>query len=113
VNEDKATRYHRLGRRASVLSTGWTLALLLGLMVTGTSAALRDWADNIAALQFYMSENQAIVVGLYVLALSVIVDVALLPISFYKGFLLERRYGLATQTAAHWLKDYTKAILIG
>lgn len=113
MNEDKATRYHRLGRRASVISTAWTLALLLGLMLTGGSVAIRNWADNEAALRFYLSEYQPLVVGLYVLALSILFDLALLPVSFYKGYLLERRYGLATQTAGHWLKDYVKAVLIG
>ena len=113
MNEDKATRYHRLGRRASLISTAWTLTLLLGLMLTGGSVALRDWADNIAALQFYRSEYQPLVVGLYVLALSMAFDLALLPVSFYKGFMLERRYGLATQTAGHWFKDYVKAVLVG
>ena len=113
MNEDKATRYHRLGRRASVISTAATLLLLLGLMFTGGSAALRDWADDTAAIKFYLSENQPLVVGLYVLVLSIIIDLGLLPISFYKGFVLERRYGLATQTAGHWFRDYAKAVLIG
>ena len=112
MNEDKATRYHRLGRRAALLSTGGTLVLLTGLMLTGGSVALRDWAKNLAAA-LGASEVRTLVVGLYVLALSVVVDVALLPVSFYKGFLLERRYGLATQTTAHWLKDYGKAVLVG
>ena len=49
MNEDKATRYHRLGRRAALLSNGGTLVLLTGLMLTGGSVALRDWAKNLAA----------------------------------------------------------------
>src|SRR5262245_46832477 len=111
MNEDKATRYHRLGRRASVISAATGLALLLGLMPSGGSAALRDLADETAALQFYLSEYQPIVVGLYILLLSLIVDTVLLPIAFYKGYVLERRYGLATQTPAHWLNDYTKTVV--
>ena len=86
---------------------------MCGLMFSGASVDVREWADNTAALQFYLSEFQPLVVGLYVLALSLVVDVALLPISFYKAFLLERRYGLATETAGHWFRDYLKAILIG
>jgi STE24 endopeptidase len=113
MNEDKATRYHRMGRRASVVSGAWTLTLLGGLMISGTSVGLRQWAEDAASLKFYLNEYQPLIVGLYVLALSIIFDIALLPISFYKGFVLERRYGLATQTAAHWLKDYVKAVVIG
>ena len=52
-------------------------------------------------------------VALYVLVLSASFDLATLPFSFYRGFLLERRYGLATETLGHWLKDHLKAVLIG
>ena len=107
MNEDKATRYHRLGRRASLLSALWTLALLSGLMLTGASAGIRLWAAGVAG------DSPMLVVALYVLALSAIVDIAILPFSFFKGFLLERRYGLATATTGRWLKDYLKAIAIG
>ncbi len=32
MNEDKATRYHRLGRRAGILSTIWTGVILIALL---------------------------------------------------------------------------------
>ena len=38
---------------------------------------------------------------------------AMLPLGLYKGFFLERRYGLATETMGHWLKDHVKAVTIG
>ena len=41
MNEDKATRYQRLKRQASVVSLIASLLLLGGLMLTGWSAALR------------------------------------------------------------------------
>ena len=47
------------------------------------------------------------------LVLSLLFDLATLPFSFYRGFLLERRYGLSTETMGHWLKDHAKAVLIG
>jgi STE24 endopeptidase len=108
MNEDRATRYHRLGRRASLLSTAWTLALLLAAMLTGVSIALRDWAAGLGALR-----SQTAVVAIYVLALSLFLDLAALPFALYKGFVLEHRYGLATETMGHWLKDYVKAAGIG
>jgi STE24 endopeptidase len=106
MNEDRATRYHRLGRRASALSTVVMPVLLLGLMFTGGSTAIRDWAWRIAA-------PQPLVIAFYVFALSALADLVLLPLSFYKGFVLERRYGLGAQTALEWLKDHAKAVLIG
>ena len=107
MNEDKATRYHRLGRRAGILSTLWNAAILLAVLLTGASLTLRESASEIAG------SNPALVVALYVLVLSLIFDLATLPFSVYRGFLLERRYGLSTETLGHWLKDHTKAVLIG
>jgi Zn-dependent protease with chaperone function len=45
--------------------------------------------------------------------LSLLFDLAALPFSLYQGYVLERRYGLSTQTVGHWLKDHAKAGLIG
>jgi STE24 endopeptidase len=106
VNEDKATRYHRLGRRSKILATVWAAAILAWLLL-GASVALRDWVSGIAG------GGPARVVALYVLVLSLAFDVATLPFSFYQGFLLERRYGLSTETVGHWLKDHAKAMAIG
>jgi STE24 endopeptidase len=107
VNEDKATRYHRLGRRAGILSTFCTCVILVGLLFSGVSAALRDWAAGLTGAGPSMS------VAFYILALSLLFDVITLPFNLYRGFLLERRYGLSTETMGHWLKDHAKAALIG
>ena len=107
MNEDKATRYHRLGRRAGIVSTVWTGVILLALLLTGASLVLRDWAASLAGT------NPTLIVALYVLILSLLFDAATLPFGFYRGFLLERRYGLSTETIGHWLKDHAKAMLIG
>src|SRR5687768_11078493 len=107
MNEDKATRYHRLGRRAGILSTFCTALILLGLLFAGGSRGFRERAADVAGA------NPTLIVGLYVLLLSIVFDAATLPFSFYRGFLLERRYGLSTETMGHWLKDHAKAVLIG
>jgi STE24 endopeptidase len=112
MNEDKATRYHRLGRRVSVISTAWSFVLLTGLLATGGSVALRAWATS-AASALGGDHLPGVAVGLYVLALTLILDAATLPPGFYKGFVLERRFGLATETMAHWLQDHLKAVAIG
>ena len=112
MNEDKATRYHRLGRRASLLSTALSLVLLSALLLTGASGALRGWATATAGAAGAAGSPSATVL-FYVLALSLIVDAAMLPLGLYKGFFLERRYGLATETMGHWLKDHLKAVGIG
>jgi lipopolysaccharide biosynthesis regulator YciM len=41
MNEDKATRYHRLRRRAVLLAAAWRVLFLAALVPTGTAQALR------------------------------------------------------------------------
>jgi STE24 endopeptidase len=107
MNEDKSARYHRLGRRAAILSTLWTGAVLVALLLTGASAGLREWTASMAGA------HPTLIVALYVLVLSIGFDVVTLPFGFYRGLVLERRFGLSTETLAHWLRDHVKAVLIG
>ena len=107
MNEDRATRYHRLARRAGILSTLWIGVSLSAFLLTGASMAAREWVTGFA------SANPALIVAWYVLILSVLFEAATLPFSVYRGFLLERRYGLSTETLGHWLTDHAKGVAIG
>jgi Zn-dependent protease with chaperone function len=112
VNEDKATRYHRLKRRAKVASLAWNLLLLAGLLATGLSAMLRTASESAAA---YAPRpfGAALTVIIYVIGLSFMNEIGSLPIAFYSGFILERRYGLSTEPVRAWLKDETKSFVVG
>ena len=101
-NEDKAARYHRLQRRASVGGTVLAAAFLVLMLLSGASAALRNGAG---ALTSSVLARTAI----YVTALAVLTELVQLPLSFYQGVTLERRYGLSTQTTARWCADHLKA----
>lgn len=102
LNEDKATRYQRLKRRSSVFSTITQAVCLILLLVSGASAHLRDTALAFAGTHFVPS------VILYVLMLSLLLDVIQLPWAFYSGVTLERRYGLSTETTAKWWINHLK-----
>jgi STE24 endopeptidase len=103
ANEDKATRYHRLQRRVSVTSTALSVLLFLVLLLTGWSAMLRDSAASIAGPSFVP------VVIVYVMFVALLSEAAQLPLAFYRGVTLERRYGLSTETTARWWRDHFKA----
>src|SRR5213076_3057842 len=103
VNEDRAARYHRLKRQASVASLVWSVLLLAGLLGTGRSVALRDLAEAIAArvaAPFLVSTLSVLV---YVFLLSILNEIAGVPLGFYTGFLLERRYGLSNERLGAWV----------
>lgn len=114
MNEDKSSRYHRLGRRAIALSGAASMGLLAVLLATGASAALRDWCmAAVAGITQSDTVGPRLIVGLYVLVLTALAELVAVPFSFYRGFLLEHRYGLSTETARHWVRDHAKAVLIG
>ena len=103
ANEDKATRYHRLRRRASLFGTVLGALLLIALLTTGWSAALRDLAMALAGQSFLFA------LIFYVLMLCLLSEAVQLPLAFYQGVTLERRYGLSTQPTGRWWLDRLKA----
>ena len=102
MNEDRSSRYHRLKRQASIASVAWSLVLLAGLLFSGASLALRNFSgDGAFAIVFY--------VGLLLL----LNELGGLPLAFYSGFVLERRYGLSEEPLGRWIGDQAKAFAIG
>jgi len=106
VNEDKSARYHRLRRRASVAGTILSVGLLVVLVSTGASATLRSAAERISGGSFLLT------LVLYVIFLALINEGASLPLAFYQGVTLERRYGLSIQTTTRWWLDHAKSGLV-
>ena len=107
ANEDKATRYHRLRRRVSLLRTGAGAALLVLFIVSGASAGARDFTANLAGGSVLLT------VPMYVALMFLAAELVELPLSYYLGVTLERRYGLSTQTLRSWWADHLKAAAIG
>ena len=107
ANEDKATRYQRLQRRASITATLTGALLLLIVQVTGGSSALRDWVSGFTNHTFLLT-----VTG-YVISLFLLYEIVQLPYAFYQGVILERRYGLSTERRSHWWATWLKALAVG
>lgn len=105
MNEDRASRYQRLKRQSSVAALLWSAGLLLLLVVTGGSLALRRAAEALAPAG---ALGPFVVVIAYVALLALIHEAGKLPIDFYRGFLLEQRYGLSNQTFQKWCATQVK-----
>ena len=106
MNEEKAVRYHRLRRRASLSAAAIGTLLLGALLVTGGSAALRGLAVAAGGGGFLAT------ITIYVVALALLSEALQLPLEFYQGVVLERRYGLSVQTTAQWWRDWGKGIAV-
>jgi STE24 endopeptidase len=112
LNEDKATRYHRLRRRADLLGTVTAGVVLLTLAVSGGSARLRELS---AAVSQWTPDglNDIVMVMVVTVLLMLLLAIVELPFAYYHGYLLEHRYGLSTQTTRHWASDQVKGVLLG
>jgi Zn-dependent protease with chaperone function len=113
VNEDKATRYHRHKRQASVLGVVISVLLLGGLIVTDASLAMRDAAAAASSTVASAAFRGPVTVFCYVVLLVIVNEAVGLPLAFYSGFWLERRYGLSNESLAGWARDQLKALALG
>lgn len=113
MNEDRATRYHRLKRQASIIALLWGALLLVGLLWTGATLALREQAERLAAQMVPAGWIPAAGVLIYVLLLSLVNEVVSLPLGYYSGFVLERQYGLSNERLGGWVADQAKSFALG
>lgn len=107
MTEDKATRYHRLKRRSEVASLLWGAVCFSALLLTGVAGRLAGTANALTGGSLILT------VPLMVLALSLTHELGALPLAWFSGYHLERRYGLLHQTPAGWLGDHVKAAGVG
>lgn len=106
MNEDKSQRYHRLSRRLSIASVAWTTLFLAAMLASGGSAWLRDQAAR-------AGDRPWLTVALVMIGLAVLHEPLSFLLSFYRGYVVEHRYGLSRQTPAQWLADHAKGASIG
>src|SRR5512146_1018301 len=99
-------KYNRIKRWLGIGDFVLGLALLLVLLLTGWTGAIRDLAYSSA------SQSYSLAVFLYVLYLIVIARVLGLGMDYY-GFRLEHRYHLSNQKLRGWVWDEFKGWLVG
>ena len=113
MNEDKASRYHRLARRAEAAALFGTAGLLAVLLLSPLSARLAAASAGVAAWSGVPAWLAPfVVVAWYVLVLALAREILILPLACYRDHVLERRYGLSTQSAGRWLRAHVKVALV-
>jgi STE24 endopeptidase len=113
MNEDKSTRYNRLKRQVGVASVAWGVVLLIALTVSGGSVALRDASERLASVIAPEALWRGAAVAIYIVLLTLLNELGSLPLSFYGGLVLERRYGLSKQRVRGWFTDQVKSLAVG
>jgi STE24 endopeptidase len=107
VSADKpeARRYNKIKRWLGIFDFVLGLAMLVLLVATGWSGALRDFAYRIAF------QNYTLAVFFFVLMLLLMGKLLGLGLDFY-GFRLEHRFQLSNQKARAWVRDEVKGFLL-
>ena len=111
MNEDKATRYHRLRRRASIFSLITSFSMLLFLIGSGSNEIIRDIAQDFTTAVVVPSFIRSIAVAcLSAIALIVLHEALMLGPHLYTVN-LDRRYGLTTVSLGASVIDHLKAMV--
>ncbi len=102
----RAIRYNRQREWLSLVGTLYGAALSALALRTGLSARLRDRATAIAPARLGP-------VMPYTLVSSLLATLATLPLAYYGGWVVERRYDLTNQTRRAWLGETLKGEALG
>lgn len=86
--------------------------MLLALLLSGASAILRTAVAFGVDQTSGHSISSIGSIAAYVVLLAVFLQTAALPLAYYSSVIVERRYGLSTESTAQWLRDYAKGALV-
>jgi STE24 endopeptidase len=111
MNEDKASRYHRLKRRSAVASVALSATLLAGFLLSGMSSTTADRSRLLAGST--LAGHSFAAVAIYVAVLALLHEAITFPLAVYRGFILERRYDLSSESFRGWFRDHLKATAVG
>jgi STE24 endopeptidase len=104
--QDKAKEYARVQRRLMLADLGLGALYALVWLLSGATFWLRDQVVG-------LTHQPLLVVALYAAVFGGIYMLLDAPLSYYGGFVLPHRYGLATQSFPSWLWDQVKGAAIG
>jgi STE24 endopeptidase len=99
-------RYERLKLRASIISLILTLALV-------TVAALWFGPHLDTWLRGYVGDNRWLRLVAIGFCYAAILEVLLIPLGYWSGFVLEHCFGLSNQTLPRWVWKQVKGWLVG
>jgi STE24 endopeptidase len=105
ADKPEARRYNRIKRWLGIADFALGLGMLVLLVATGWSGALRDVAYRVAF------QNYTLAVFFFVLMLLVMGKAFGLGLDFY-GFRLEHRFQLSNQKPRAWVRDEIKGFLL-
>lgn len=104
--QKQAKELARIQRRLMLVDLGLGAFYLIFWLVSGWSAALRDW------LLAWTSSDWLIVAG-YAFIFGGLYSLISLPLSYFEGYVLPHRFDMSTQSLNDWIADQIKLGAIG
>ena len=104
--QKQAKEYARIRRRLWLVDTIFSAVYALLWMFLGWAGALRDWLMT-------STQNQWLLVALFVAVFGGIYSIINLPLGYYSGFVLPHRFGQSNQTLKDWVIDQLKGLAVG
>ena len=104
--QKQAKKYARIRRRLWLVDTILSAVYAILWLFLGWATALRDWLMT-------FTNNQWLLVALFVAIFGGIYSLLNLPLGYYSGFVLPHRFGQSNQTFRDWVIDQIKGLAVG
>lgn len=104
--QKQAKEYARIRRRLWLVDTIASAVYALLWLFLGWATSLRDWLSS-------FTNNQWLLVALFVAIFGGIYSIINLPLGYYSGFVLPHRFGQSNQTLKDWIIDQLKGFAVG
>lgn len=104
-SEAQARRYASARRTLWLVDLGLGMGLLAAALATGLAQALSHWVTA-------RIEGWPLQVAVYLAVLGAVGTILFFPLDWFRGFVIEHRFGLSTQRFAEWLIDYAKGLAV-
>ena len=102
ARQAKAREYAKLRRRLSMLDFALSAIVIIALAFTSLSSTVA----NTVALP------EPLKAAAFFIAIMLAYSVVTLPLDYYRGFILSRRYGLSNQSLGSWFSDVSKSLTL-
>ncbi len=104
--QKQAKQYARISRRLWLVDTTFSAVYAIAWLSFGWGIALRNWLS-------IFTNNQWLLVALFVAIFGGLYSIINLPLGYYSGFVLPHRFGQSNQSFKDWLVDQLKGVAVG
>ena len=104
--QKQAKQYARIRRRLWLVDTIFSAVYALLWLFLGWATSLRTWLSS-------FTDNQWLLVALFIAIFGGIYALINLPLSYYSGFVLPHRFDQSNQTFRDWVIDQLKGLAVG